>query len=119
MPDYSDSKIYKLVNSVDDNIYVGSTCGTLRLRKSRHKADSKYHPNRHIYMHLNIIGWDNVRIILIESVFAETKDQLLLREQHWIDKLKPELNKYLAVYHKCDHNRIKNICTDCHTNHQT
>ena len=112
MPDYSDSKIYKLVNSVDEKIYVGSTCGSLRLRKSKHKAAAKKRPNQHVYAHLNSIGWENVRIILIESVFAETKDQLLLREQYWIDLLKPELNKNSAI-DTCPHNRQNSQCKEC------
>ena len=89
---YNNGKIYKIVNNVDDKIYVGSTCGTLRLRLSRHKTQSRKFLNQGVYSHLNSIGWDNVRIILIENVTAENKDQLLMREQHYIDLLKPSLN---------------------------
>ena len=41
MVNYADGKIYKLVNNVDNKIYVGSTCNPLRLRKSGHKIKSK------------------------------------------------------------------------------
>ena len=85
MVNYQNGKIYKLVNSVDDKIYVGSTCGNLRLRKSRHKSKSKLEPNRHIYKHLNEIGWDNIDIILIELYQCNSKDELHARERHWID----------------------------------
>jgi len=95
MVNYSDGKIYKLVNNVDDKIYVGSTCGTLRLRKSTHKWDAqrKRQKDRKVYKHLNQVGWGNVEIILIEKCECKSRDELHRRERHWIDELKPELNK--------------------------
>jgi hypothetical protein len=109
---YNHGKIYKLVNSVDDQIYVGSTCNSLAKRKSEHKSVARRRPNRHVYQHLNSVGWNNVRIILIESVEAETKDQLLMREQHYIDLLQPTLNKN-ASHVDCPHGRQHNHCKDC------
>lgn len=109
---YNNGKVYKLVNTVDDKIYVGSTCLSLAKRKSGHKNDAKTR-NSHVYSHLNSIGWDNVRIVLIESVTAETKDQLLMREQYYMDLLKPSLNRQSAI-DDCPHNREKNQCKDCH-----
>ena len=109
---YNQGKIYKLVNDVDAEIYVGSTCMPLAKRKSSHKTDAKRKPNQHVYAHLNTIGWENVRIVLIESVNAETRDQLLMREQHYIDLLKPSLNKK-AAHVDCPHNRQKPQCKDC------
>jgi len=95
MVNYENSKIYKLVNNVDDKIYVGSTCGTLRLRKSKHKweLNNNKYPNRKVYNHLNQVGWGNVEIILIENFECKCKDELHKRERYWIDELKPELNK--------------------------
>ena len=108
---YNNGKIYKLVNNVNDKIYVGSTCLTLAKRFYCHKTDAKKlkYP---VYKYLNTIGWNNVRIVLIESVVAENKDQLLQREQHYIDLLKPELNKQSA-YAYCPHGRQHNLCKDC------
>ena len=97
MPDYSKGKIYKLVNSVDTKIYVGATCGTLRLRKNRHKCKSKLCPDRTVYKHLNIIGWENVDIILIEEIKCNNKMELSQRERYWIDELKPVLNMALPL----------------------
>lgn len=97
MPDYSKGKIYKLVNSVDDKIYVGATCGTLRLRKSAHKCSSKSDLDRTVYKHLNIVGWENVDIILIEEIKCNNKMELSQRERYWIDELKPVLNTSLPL----------------------
>ena len=110
---YNNGKIYKLVNNVDDKIYIGSSCGSLAKRKSKHKSCSKIKPNIHVYKHLNEVGWKNVKIILIESVIAENKDQLLMREQHYIDLLKPSLNSTSAIYNDCPHNKRKDQCKSC------
>ena len=108
---YSRGKIYKLVNSVDDKIYVGSTCLSLSKRFYEHKKQARHKPLP-AHIHLNTIGWDNVRIILIENVIAETKDQLLQREQHYIDLLNPSLNK-LSAYVHCPHGRRHYQCKEC------
>jgi group I intron endonuclease len=112
MNKYNNGKIYKLVNTVDDKIYVGSTTQLLTNRFQNHKYVAKKKTNRYIYTHLNSIGWANIRIVLIESVFAENKDQLIMREQQYIDLLKPELNGNSA-YTNCPHGREHNNCIQC------
>ena len=112
MPNYNNGKIYKLVNSVDNEIYIGSTCDSLSKRKYQHKAMAVKRPNIRVYQHLNTIGWENVRIILIESVQAFNKDQLRAREQHYIDLLKPTLNSQSAI-NNCPHGRQQSVCKPC------
>ena len=112
MVNYSQGKVYKLVNTDDDQIYVGSTCGTLHLRKSKHKSNAKICPNRPVYRHLNAIGWDNVRIILLQQISCANKDELRAAEQHYIDMLHPSLNKASAI-DTCTHGRIQSQCIDC------
>ena len=111
MPNYARGKIYKLVNDVDDEIYVGSTCGSLKLRKSTHKSMARTKP-RPVYHHLNAIGWENVRIVLIEDFACGNKRELLRREQHYIDELRPSLNKRAAFVH-CPHGRRRYQCKPC------
>jgi len=38
MPDYKNSKIYKLWSPEGDDIYIGSTTESLSRRKSKHKT---------------------------------------------------------------------------------
>jgi len=113
---YSNGKIYKLVNSVDDKVYIGSTCCTLSKRLYCHKQ-AALRILLPAYKHLNEIGWRFVRIVLIEDVTAFNKDQLLMREQHYIDTLKPELNKNAAYVPRydldCKHCRARNTCIQC------
>jgi len=89
---YQNGKIYKLVNDVDDEIYVGSTCTILAKRLGQHKRDSRKRPSTPVYKHLNEIGWDNVSIILIEKFPCKDREELFQRERYWFDALKPTLN---------------------------
>ena len=89
---YSNGKIYKLVNNVDDQIYVGSTCLPFAKRFYWQKARAKRNLERNVYKHFNAIGWENVKIILIETYPCNSKAELEKRERYWFDKFKPSLN---------------------------
>jgi hypothetical protein len=108
---YSRGKVYKLIDATSDKFYVGSTCSTLAHRLGEHKSKAKKTPLP-VHRFFNDIGWNNVRIILIESVAAQTKDQLRMREQHHMDLLKPELNR-CAAYVNCPHGRQHSLCKEC------
>ena len=95
MSRYTNGKIYKLVNNTDKEIYIGSTCVPLHKRFYKHKQDAIRFPNRKVYKHLIEIGWDEVKIILIESFSCENKMELEKRERYYIDQLSPSLNTTL------------------------
>ena len=91
MVNYSNGKIYKLINKIDDKIYIGSTCAKLNVRFVAHKSKSKIKPTP-AHKHFIHIGFENVSIELIENYECKTKKELELRERHWINELKPKLN---------------------------
>jgi len=112
MPNYQQSRVYKLINSIDDQMYVGCTTRPLSQRKSKHRYEARRNPNRKVYAHFNTVGWENVRIILVELCPVNTKEQLLAREQHYIDLLQPTLNSNSSI-DNCPHGRAQNRCADC------
>ena len=89
------SKIYKIVNNVNEDIYIGSTKNALRKRFSDHKALSKKDKCKNIRLFIlaKEIGWECFRIILIEEFDCPNRQEQLKREQYWIDEFKPSLNK--------------------------
>lgn len=89
---YQNGKIYKLVNNVDDEIYVGSTCQSLAKRLYWHKLSS-VGVKSPIYLHINKVGVENIKIILVEEYSCDSKIQLLARERYWINKLEASLNR--------------------------
>ena len=76
MPNYANSKVYKLINSVDGRIYIGSTTVSLSTRLANHKSEAKKKPHP-VHRHFNSIGWDTVRIVLIETVTCINREQLI------------------------------------------
>ena len=94
MPDYNNSKIYKIepINSLDDSdVYIGKTTKKyLCQRKEEHKGKYNAWKNGDIrYYYTSFIifekyGFDNCQITLIETVNANNKDELRLREAHYI-----------------------------------
>ena len=89
MADYSKGKIYKIFNTIDDDIYVGSTVETLQKRFTRHKCCSTKQKTRHfrIYQKMNDIGFDNFCIQLLEEYPCRDKTELNAREGHWIRQI--------------------------------
>ncbi len=92
MPDYSTGKIYKIVNHKYKEIYVGSTRLTLQERLDNHKVSAKSRGYMRNYKYLNNIGWDYVKIVLLEEYPCSSRKDLEKRETEWIWKLRPSLN---------------------------
>ena len=85
MNKYERSKLYKIMFSNGD-FYVGSTRQPLKDRLSAHKGRPK---GNMIDAFRNNDSW---KIILVEKYPCADKEELLKREQYWIDELKPTLN---------------------------
>tara|TARA_R110000822_G_scaffold198195_1_gene336280 strand:- start:638 stop:1156 length:519 start_codon:yes stop_codon:yes gene_type:complete len=94
MPNYSNSKIYKIepiVEHQEGDIYYGATTQDLSKRMSKHKS-------RPLCMCKNLFekyGVDNCKIILIETCDFKTKEELNLRETYYIQNNKC-VNKYIS-----------------------
>jgi predicted GIY-YIG superfamily endonuclease len=98
------SCIYK-ISSIDPKIidcYVGSTSNFIK-RRQQHKNKvvngyNKYAEildTRLVYTFIRANGgWNNWHMIEIEKC---DKNELLKREQYWIDILKPSLNKIKTI----------------------
>jgi len=95
MPDYSKGKIYKILNTIDDNVYVGSTVETLSLRMAKHRSHVKARPHFKLYEHMNELGVENFYIELIENCPCNDIYELRAREGHYIRKI-GTLNKLIA-----------------------
>jgi hypothetical protein len=96
--DFSKTVIYHFVCE-DTNVkcsYVGSTTNIIK-RKAQHKSACKIEKgdcyNKKLYQTIRDNGgWTNWKMIPLEEFECENKTQQVIREQYWIDQLKPELN---------------------------
>jgi hypothetical protein len=119
---YNHSKLYKL-QCDDGYMYIGCTTQALSVRLGEHKKRSKIDINRNVYSHINIIGWDKVKIILISEHNLENREQLLREEDRLIKEYKDDeyclnvrrsftgLNKkeYAKEYAKENEDRIREL----------
>lgn len=105
---YANGKIYRLVSSVDNEFYIGSTCMPLSKRLYTHKAEAKHEPTP-TQKYLNNIGWQNVKIVLIEEFPCENKMQLEQRERKWIEDLNPSLNKNIPTRTQQEYGQLPRV----------
>ena len=92
---YENGRIYCIRNSVNNDIYVGSTTQPLSKRFQKHKEtiNNKRDGNMLIYQKMREIGKQHFYIELYEEYPCENIEQLRKREGEIIRELKPSLNK--------------------------
>ena len=97
MVNYSNGKIYKIEPIVDHDegeIYIGSTTKQyLSQRMDKHRSSYKqWKNNKHgkvqVFEIFDKYSVEGCQIVLIETVNAESKDELLAREKHYIKSFK-------------------------------
>lgn len=90
------SKIYKIINDINDKVYVGKTMSTIEKRFKEHCEDSikRGKENRPLYRAMNKYGTEHFSIHLIEE--CSDKDASA-REQYWIDFYKGYTKGYNAT----------------------
>ena len=99
MIDYRNGKIYKLISTETDNVYIGSTSlKYLSTRLVGHKhAYTSWQAGKGRYVSsFEIVQHDNCKIILLENFPCESKDELHAREQYWIENSANCINKRKA-----------------------
>jgi len=99
MPDYSKSKIYKIVSDQTNKIYIGSTIEALSRRMTKHRNDYRRWKNgkRNYITSFEILKYDDAIIELIEKYPCDDKDELRAREGYYQKKLKDKsVNQRIA-----------------------
>ena len=82
--------IYKIVNSLNNKFYIGSSKSIYyRVAKHKSRLKKKKHANSYLQNSVNKYGLDAFKVLVIEECLEE---DLLKREQHYIDTLNPEYN---------------------------
>lgn len=75
-------KIYKITNSVDDKIYIGSTRqSTLKKRMNGHISEVRKNNPKILSQHMRTIGIDNCRIELIKEICVPNSKTAKIIEQ--------------------------------------
>ena len=116
--DWNKGGIYKISNSIDDRIYIGST-KSLRDRYRHHKTQLKNGKNPSLLLQrfASKYGVDKLTFSVLEIV--ENEELLLLKEEEYIVQLKPALNAMLTAlrpkgykHTEATKNKMKTIAND-------
>lgn len=86
-------KVYKIICTQSNDIYIGSTFNTLRDRWMEHKNRYRQYQknnsrNMSIHPYFDKYGIDNFKIILIKEYVVVDRNHLESKEQLWINRLK-------------------------------
>lgn len=89
--------VYKIWSDIDYETYVGSTWDTPNQRKSNFvchyrallRNDKELTKS---LQHFNDIGWNNIKIDVLEEREFDDIDERLFCEREWIEQLNPSLN---------------------------
>lgn len=73
-------------------MYIGVTTKTLEKRFAAHLSCARNGAKQHLYSAMKFYGAGNFEIEAIDT--AETKEEMFLKEQYWIDKLDTYMNGY-------------------------
>lgn len=103
------NRVYKIINSIDEKIYIGCTLNTLKHRMMKHIVSSRIslRQKTYLYNHFKYVGLCNFNIILLEERKCLEKKDKRKFEQEWMDKLNPELNMINAFTSKEDRRKRK------------
>jgi len=111
MEKYNQGKIYKIVNTVDDKIYIGSSIQKLHNRMNNHRTKASNLKKKSIfYEHMRLLGVEHFKIILIKLYPCASKEELEAEEFNEISKYDKSilLNDDL-VFKKRSENHVKKI----------
>ena len=105
---YKNGKIYKIIDNTNGNFYVGSTNYVkLCSRLGKHRGYLKDYMNgssQKYYASMEILINENYKILLLETYPCKNRDELRMREQEHMDKLRCDkmVNKHNAYVSKED-----------------
>ena len=126
---YSRGKVYKVVNNVDDEIYVGSTVLTLSKRLDAHRQGSKVPARQNIALYKKMIeiGQHHFSIYLLVDCPCDSREQLLRKEREYVELLKPTLNmtmpgrsdqEGMKLYYQKNKDELKARAKEYHENNK-
>ena len=95
LKDYSKGKIYCIRNTINDEIYIGSTCQSLSQRMTQHRQGCKNRRNQNKKLYVMMKEIDDIDAFypeLIEDCPCEYVSQLRKRDGEIVRQMKPSLN---------------------------
>ncbi len=110
------STVYKIVNDIDELVYIGSTIQLLCQRMTEHRKKVRYGVDRKLYNHMRSIGAEHFKILCVREYKDISKERLKYKEDKYIkrfDTIKNGLNINHALGSTCEHKVRRTACKEC------
>lgn len=116
-------RIYKITNTINDKVYIGSTCCSLKDRFFKHKKNiyDKYRNYLPLYVDMKLYGKENFNIELVEKIKVKNKKELHITEGEYIKTFKDSnislynkvINGRTRTEYRQERSKIKEQCLYC------
>jgi hypothetical protein len=113
MPNYQNGKIYKIVNDVNDYIYIGSTSLELSTRMAGHRENVKIKTTP-FYTAMRDIGVEHFRIILINTFSCSSRAELIAEEYRVMKEMKENGEQLYNDFIGCHSQETKQKMSESH-----
>ena len=110
------STVYKLINDIDDLVYIGSTTCGLSKRIGDHIYKVRLGNQSKLYNHMREIGVEHFKILCIKQYTDISKEKLRAKEAKYIkryDTITNGLNTFCMLGKYCSHNKERYECIIC------
>lgn len=112
---YTPGRIYKISNTVDKLVYIGSTVGTIGDRFEQHKKDSRDGSTWALHLHMRALGAEHFSIELLDAINLITIDELHVIESKYMSMHRSVIAGLNSQYSSrvCYHGLVLKKCKDC------
>ena len=110
------STVYKIINDIDDKVYIGSTTSKISKRITEHRRRARRGETTKFYQHMRNIGIECFKIVCIKEYTDISKEILHKKEDKYIrrfDSVRNGLNTNAMSGYYCMHGTQKRLCREC------
>ena len=86
-------RIYRIINDVDNEAYIGSTTQRLSVRMGAHRRNARNGSKRPMYVHMRKVGIEHFKIFLLQHIDNCTKEELKALEHQYFTQVMVEKSK--------------------------
>lgn len=114
--------VYKIINDIDDKIYIGSTSTELWHRMSQHRADARKGEKSPLYRHMREIGIEHFKIELVCNTDKEhlrEVEESIINNVSGCNRLNYKRTCHKDTSIKYDYAEIARVYKDTHSYNAT
>jgi hypothetical protein len=114
MANYQKGKIYKIINDVNDQVYIGSTTQALSCHMSTHCSNARNRcGNSYFYSKMRQIGVEHFKIVLVKDFPCNSTAELEAEEYKCSQELNTVHNGYNSKNGHDWHTNDKKLIEEC------